>query len=140
MPQGCPVYCKSSMASLKTHASPPPSSGHGPTRTRLACLQAGGWKIMTTLNMCIIFFIFGITLETSELKEALKAVRYPRPPAHQAAAEASSLAASPAAPAACPAHPPSPCWAAALPARQTCADSGRTKQPSAAAAHEAPQR
>jgi sodium/bile acid cotransporter 7 len=30
---------------------------------------------MTTVNMCIIFFIFGITLETSELKEALKAVR-----------------------------------------------------------------
>jgi hypothetical protein len=30
---------------------------------------------MTTINMCIIFFIFGITLETSELKEAVKAVR-----------------------------------------------------------------
>lgn len=31
-----------------------------------------GWKIMSTINICIIFFIFGLTLETSELKEALK--------------------------------------------------------------------
>lgn len=34
--------------------------------------QAGGWKIITTINMMLIFFIFGITLETSELKSALK--------------------------------------------------------------------
>ncbi len=34
--------------------------------------QANGWKIISTINICIIFFIFGITLETSELKEALR--------------------------------------------------------------------
>lgn len=32
-----------------------------------------GWKLVSTVNMCIIFFIFGITLETSELKQAFKA-------------------------------------------------------------------
>nr|QKY15122.1 putative sodium/metabolite cotransporter (BASS4) [Polytomella parva] len=31
-----------------------------------------GWKIMTTINLCIIFFIFGLTLETKELVDALK--------------------------------------------------------------------
>lgn len=38
-------------------------------------MQVNGWKLVTTINMCIIFFIFGITLETSELKEAFKAVK-----------------------------------------------------------------
>lgn len=35
-------------------------------------LQSGGWKIITTINLAIIFFIFGITLETSELKAAMR--------------------------------------------------------------------
>lgn len=35
--------------------------------------QANGWKIVTTCNMSIIFFIFGITTDTSELLLALKA-------------------------------------------------------------------
>ncbi|KAG2426399.1 hypothetical protein HYH02_014826 [Chlamydomonas schloesseri] len=35
-------------------------------------LKVNGWKIITTINMALIFFIFGITLETSELKLALK--------------------------------------------------------------------
>jgi sodium/bile acid cotransporter 7 len=32
-----------------------------------------GWKLATTINMAVIFFIFGITLDTSELLTALKA-------------------------------------------------------------------
>eukprot|EP00879_Flechtneria_rotunda_P018174 GHRR01019062.1.p1 GENE.GHRR01019062.1~~GHRR01019062.1.p1 ORF type:complete len:396 (+),score=106.21 GHRR01019062.1:378-1565(+) len=39
----------------------------------LHCLQVNGWKVVTTTNMAIIFFIFGITLDTSELMQALKA-------------------------------------------------------------------
>jgi sodium/bile acid cotransporter 7 len=45
-------------------------------RTTLAglhCLQANGWKIVTTTNMAIIFFIFGLTTDTSELVMAVKA-------------------------------------------------------------------
>ncbi|PNH04640.1 putative sodium/metabolite cotransporter BASS4, chloroplastic [Tetrabaena socialis] len=34
--------------------------------------KVNGWKLVTTINMALIFFIFGITLETSELKAALK--------------------------------------------------------------------
>ncbi|GLC41022.1 hypothetical protein PLESTB_000951500 [Pleodorina starrii] len=34
--------------------------------------KVNGWKLVTTINMALIFFIFGITLETSELKEAMK--------------------------------------------------------------------
>jgi sodium/bile acid cotransporter 7 len=37
--------------------------------------QPKGWKIIPTLNICIIFLIFGLTLETSELKAALKNVK-----------------------------------------------------------------
>lgn len=37
------------------------------------CLQANGWKIVTTTNMAIIFFIFGLTTDTSELVMAVKA-------------------------------------------------------------------
>lgn len=37
-----------------------------------ACVQANGWKIITTINLSIIFFIFGITLDTSELKAAIR--------------------------------------------------------------------
>jgi sodium/bile acid cotransporter 7 len=36
-------------------------------------LQVNGWKVVTTTNMAIIFFIFGVTLDTSELMSALKA-------------------------------------------------------------------
>jgi sodium/bile acid cotransporter 7 len=36
-------------------------------------LQVNGWKVITTCNMAIIFFIFGVTLDTSELLQALKA-------------------------------------------------------------------
>eukprot|EP00775_Hariotina_reticulata_P007103 gene7103-7316_t len=32
-----------------------------------------GWKVITTCNMAIIFFIFGVTLDTSELMRAVKA-------------------------------------------------------------------
>lgn len=32
-----------------------------------------GWKVVTTINMAIIFFIFGITLDSSELFAAVKA-------------------------------------------------------------------
>ncbi|WIA37797.1 hypothetical protein OEZ86_014662 [Tetradesmus obliquus] len=32
-----------------------------------------GWKVVTTTNMAVIFFIFGVTLDTSELLLALKA-------------------------------------------------------------------
>lgn len=35
-------------------------------------MQANGWKIVTTTNMAIIFFIFGLTTDTSELLLALK--------------------------------------------------------------------
>ncbi len=42
----------------------------------MACVvraaQSNGWKVMSTINLSIIFFIFGITLETKELKEAFK--------------------------------------------------------------------
>ncbi|GFR43181.1 hypothetical protein Agub_g4231, partial [Astrephomene gubernaculifera] len=34
--------------------------------------KVNGWKLVTTINMALIFFIFGITLETSELKMAMK--------------------------------------------------------------------
>nr|ADI46919.1 MTM0397 [Volvox carteri f. nagariensis] len=34
--------------------------------------KVNGWKLVTTINMALIFFIFGITLETAELKEAMK--------------------------------------------------------------------
>ncbi|EFJ44406.1 hypothetical protein VOLCADRAFT_82799 [Volvox carteri f. nagariensis] len=34
--------------------------------------KVNGWKLVTTVNMALIFFIFGITLETTELKEAMK--------------------------------------------------------------------
>lgn len=36
-------------------------------------MQVNGWKVVTTANMAVIFFIFGITLDTSELMSALKA-------------------------------------------------------------------
>lgn len=36
-------------------------------------MQVNGWKVVTTTNMAIIFFIFGVTLDTSELLLALKA-------------------------------------------------------------------
>lgn len=36
-------------------------------------MQVNGWKVVTTTNMAIIFFIFGVTLDTSELMLALKA-------------------------------------------------------------------
>jgi predicted Na+-dependent transporter len=35
--------------------------------------QVNGWKVVTTTNMAIIFFIFGLTTDTSELLLALKA-------------------------------------------------------------------
>lgn len=38
-----------------------------------AHIKSNGWKVIQTINMCIIFFIFGITLETTELIQALKA-------------------------------------------------------------------
>jgi predicted Na+-dependent transporter len=38
-------------------------------------VQVNGWKIVSTINICIVFLIFGLTLETSELKEALKSVK-----------------------------------------------------------------
>lgn len=38
-------------------------------------LQANGWKIVTTTNMAVIFFIFGLTTDTSELVTAVKAGR-----------------------------------------------------------------
>jgi hypothetical protein len=49
---------------LQPHPHPAPT--HAPP-------QVNGWKLATTINMCIIFFIFGITLDTSELKSAVKA-------------------------------------------------------------------
>jgi len=36
---------------------------------------SNGWKILSTINMCIIFFLFGISLETKELKSAFGAVK-----------------------------------------------------------------
>eukprot|EP00878_Enallax_costatus_P019296 GHUV01020355.1.p1 GENE.GHUV01020355.1~~GHUV01020355.1.p1 ORF type:complete len:342 (+),score=81.37 GHUV01020355.1:827-1852(+) len=36
-------------------------------------MQVNGWKVVTTANMAVIFFIFGVTLDTSELMLALKA-------------------------------------------------------------------
>lgn len=39
----------------------------------VSALQANGWKIVTTTNMAVIFFIFGLTTDTSELLLALKA-------------------------------------------------------------------
>lgn len=39
----------------------------------LFCMQVNGWKVVTTTNMAVIFFIFGVTLDTSELLLALKA-------------------------------------------------------------------
>lgn len=43
-----------------------------PTIHYALSFQLGSWKIITTINMAIIFFIFGITLETAELKDAFK--------------------------------------------------------------------
>lgn len=37
--------------------------------------QVNGWKVVTTINMAVIFFIFGITLDTSELFAAIKAYK-----------------------------------------------------------------
>ena len=34
--------------------------------------QVGSWKLFSTIHIVIIFFLFGITLETSELKTAFK--------------------------------------------------------------------
>lgn len=34
--------------------------------------MAGSWKVFSTLHIMIIFFNFGVTLETSELKTAFK--------------------------------------------------------------------
>lgn len=39
----------------------------------LCSAQVNGWKVVTTTNMAVIFFIFGVTLDTSELLLALKA-------------------------------------------------------------------
>ncbi|KXZ47748.1 hypothetical protein GPECTOR_33g630 [Gonium pectorale] len=35
-------------------------------------LKSNGWKVISTINLAIIFLIFGLTLETSELKAALR--------------------------------------------------------------------
>jgi len=35
--------------------------------------KVNGWKLATTINMAIIFFIFGVTLDSSELLSAVKA-------------------------------------------------------------------
>ena len=35
--------------------------------------QVNGWKLATTINMAVIFFIFGVTLDSSELLTAVKA-------------------------------------------------------------------
>ena len=35
-------------------------------------MQVGSWKLFSTIHIFIIFFLFGITLETSELKVAFK--------------------------------------------------------------------
>jgi hypothetical protein len=44
---------------------------------RASCLapkpQVNGWKLATTINMSVIFFIFGVTLDSSELLTAVKA-------------------------------------------------------------------
>jgi hypothetical protein len=54
---------------LRHHALPSPRTRCGGVRLQ----QVNGWKLATTINMAIIFFIFGVTLDTSELKSALKA-------------------------------------------------------------------
>jgi sodium/bile acid cotransporter 7 len=51
-------------------ASTPPLAAH-----RARARQVNGWKVVTTSNMAVIFFIFGVTLDTSELLTALKAWR-----------------------------------------------------------------
>ena len=38
-------------------------------------MQVNGWKLATTINMAVIFFIFGVTLDSSELLQAVKAWR-----------------------------------------------------------------
>jgi sodium/bile acid cotransporter 7 len=38
------------------------------TRTKV-----NGWSVVTTINMAVIFFIFGVTLDSSELLQAVKA-------------------------------------------------------------------
>ena len=45
---------------------------HTHTRTHTS-KQVNGWKVATTVNMSVIFLIFGVTLDSSELFEALKA-------------------------------------------------------------------
>lgn len=64
-----PALCASSFAD-----HPCPTISHAPQArsTRLA-LQSNGWKVVSTINMIIIFLIFGISIETKELKSALKA-------------------------------------------------------------------
>jgi sodium/bile acid cotransporter 7 len=55
------------------HSSAVPGSNTQWGAAMLCCpLQANGWKIVTTMNMAIIFFIFGLTTDTSELVLALK--------------------------------------------------------------------
>ncbi|KAI8475139.1 MAG: hypothetical protein J3K34DRAFT_517583 [Monoraphidium minutum] len=41
----------------------------------VAHYMVNGWKVVTTINMAVIFFIFGVTLDTSELFAAIKAWR-----------------------------------------------------------------
>lgn len=41
-------------------------------RTFSYFLQVNGWKVVTTANMAVIFFIFGLTTDTTELVTALK--------------------------------------------------------------------
>jgi hypothetical protein len=48
---------------------------HNQLQDKSIKLQVGGWKIISTINIMIIFLIFGITLETGELKEAMKNVK-----------------------------------------------------------------
>ncbi|GBF95507.1 BASS family transporter: sodium ion bile [Raphidocelis subcapitata] len=39
----------------------------------VAHFKVNGWKLATTINMAVIFFIFGVTLDSSELLTAVKA-------------------------------------------------------------------
>jgi hypothetical protein len=41
----------------------------------VAHYTVNGWKVATTINMSIIFFIFGVTLDARELSEAARAAR-----------------------------------------------------------------